>query len=582
MKRIECSVDGMTCNSCEVLIERKLQKLEGVRMVVVSLKDKLATIECDEELEFSKLQDALTGKGYTLHELDEEPNLVRKGNKLFSAPRGKLEEIGAVLLVLLAVYVLVTQLNLLPERIGVQDGMSLGFVFVIGLVAATSTCLAVAGGLLLAVAQKYNEKYPNITGWQKFKPHVSFNIGRIISYTLLGGAIGALGSMIAITPMMTGIITILASLLMIIMGLQLLGIFPWLSSVQLKMPKFIAHRIYGSSEKKNSAGMVSSFLFGGATFFLPCGFTQALQLYVLGSGNFMTGALTMLAFSLGTLPSLAGIGAFTSFVKKGDWQKRFMTFSAVLVIILGLWNVPNGLALTGSTFSFGSGDSSEAELGVLNVEIVDGVQIAEMDVIRYDYYPSEFTVLSGMPVEWRIDGSEAAGCGRVITAPELGITEYLSSDEITVIEFTPGQIGKIEFSCTMGMMTPGAGFTVIESPDSGSDNSAEEEFEHEPIDENAVAIAEPVGDYQEMFMEVSYAKGYYPDVHYVEAGVPVKWTIDTINKPGGCMGTLVIPDLGVVHNLEVGETVFEFWALEAGEYFYTCSMGSVLGKIIAQ
>ena len=70
MKRIECQVDGMTCNSCEVLIERKLMKVEGIRMVAVSNKDKRATIECDENVEFSTIQNALNEKGYTLHELD--------------------------------------------------------------------------------------------------------------------------------------------------------------------------------------------------------------------------------------------------------------------------------------------------------------------------------------------------------------------------------------------------------------------------------------------------------------------------------------------------------------------------------
>ena len=162
-----------------------------------------------------------------------------------------------------------------------------------------STCLAVSGGLLLAIAAKYNEKNPLVSGWQKFKPHIFFNVGRIVSYTLLGGAIGALGSIFTISSAAAGIITILASIIMIFMGLQLLGIFPWLNGIQIKMPKFLAHKIYDASSQK--AGKTSSFLFGAATFFLPCGFTQALQLYVLGTGDFVTGALTMLAFSIGTL-----------------------------------------------------------------------------------------------------------------------------------------------------------------------------------------------------------------------------------------------------------------------------------------
>ena len=248
---------------------------------------------------------------------------------------------------------------------------------------------------------------------------------------------------------------------MVIMGLQLLNVFPWLNKFQLKMPKFIAHRLYDSSKKsQGSTSNTSSFLFGGATFFLPCGFTQALQLYVLGKGDFVTGALTMLAFSLGTLPSLAGIGAFSS-LTKGNIQRHFMTFSAILVIVLGIFNFPNGFALTGA--SIFEGDNVKAiDSGIdpTTVKIVGGKQIVEMKVVGFDYLPAQFNLLQGVPVEWRIDGKGAQGCAQIISVPSLGITERLSKDQPKVITFTPQKTGKIKFSCSMGMAGPGM-FTVI-------------------------------------------------------------------------------------------------------------------------
>ena len=99
------------------------------------------------------------------------------------------------------------------------------------------------------------------------------------------------------------------------------------------------------------------------------------------------------------------------------------------------------------------------------MKIVDGVQIAEMTVEGYDYYPHQFTIYSDMPVEWHINGESAAGCGQVITAPNIRITEFLPRDDVKVIEFTADSVGEIPFSCTMGMMTPGAKFIVIENPD---------------------------------------------------------------------------------------------------------------------
>ncbi|MEK6940171.1 MAG: sulfite exporter TauE/SafE family protein, partial [Nanoarchaeota archaeon] len=401
------------------------------------------------------LQGAVKEKGYILSVQENATNTSTK-NLFILKDKEKFSEIGAVLVVLFAAYFLLTQFDLLPKNFGVTDNMSYGFIFVIGLVAATSTCLAVAGGLLLAVSSKSHEKNPELQGWQKFKPHLHFNVGRIASYTLLGGAIGALGSVFTLSSAVTGIITIVASVLMIIMGLQLLGIFPWLNKVQIKMPKFIAHKVYDASNQKVSNS--SSFLFGAATFFLPCGFTQALQLYVLGKGSFVVGALTMLAFSLGTLPSLVSVGAFSSFAK-GNIKKYFMTFSAVLVIVLGIFNLTPGFNLVGAAVAVPSVDNS---VGANNDEIaiVGDKQVIDLKVDGLDYFPDKFTLKKGVPVEWNIDGKNAQGCAQIISVPKLGIIERLPRDSIKTIAFTPEQTGKITFTCGMGMAGPGT-FEIV-------------------------------------------------------------------------------------------------------------------------
>jgi uncharacterized protein len=454
MKKIQLKVKGMTCSSCEVILERSLSKVDGVQQVHVSQAKGEADIECYDGVKLEDLQSVVKDKGYTLHHKDPienppETRWVLRNKKRFG-------EIGAVFLLIAGLYVLLSQFDVIPKNLGVTDNMSYGFVFVIGLVAAMSTCLAVAGGLLLAVAEKFNQNNKHLTGWQRFQPHIYFNTGRIISYTLLGGAIGLLGSALTISPKVTGILMIGASALMIIMGFQLLQIFPWLNKLQIKMPKFIAHWLFETSqEEEHSDSKTSSFLFGGATFFLPCGFTQALQLYVLGKGSFLIGAGTMLAFSLGTLPSLAGIGAVSSFAK-GNVKRHFTTFAAVLVIILGVLNVPNGLALAGTGFTPSAiGDTELIAPGVDVPSANQGPQIIQLEVRGLDYYPSTFTVKKGLPVEWHINGKNAQGCAQIFSVPALNIMERLPRDIIKKITFTPEFAGSISFSCSMGMAGPG-------------------------------------------------------------------------------------------------------------------------------
>lgn len=450
MKKI-LNVKGMTCSSCEVLIERSLKKVPGVEKVTVSRAKEQAEVECLDNVQLQQLQDAVTEKGYVLSLQENSANNSKISFMLKDKER--YSEIGAVLVVLFGAYFLLTQFDVLPNNFGVTDNMSYGLIFVIGLVAATSTCLAISGGLLLAVSSKFNEKNPHLLGWQKFKPHLYFNVGRIASYTLLGGAIGALGSVLTLSSGVMGIITIIASLLMIVVGLQLLGVFPWLNNIEVKMPKFIAHKVYDAGNQNVSK--TSSFIFGAATFFLPCGFTQALQLYVLGKGSFAVGALTMLAFSLGTLPGLASVGAFSSFAK-GNLKKYFMTFSAVLVIVLGIFNISSGFNLTGAAVALPDEINDVSD----DLTIVDGKQIINLKVDGLDYYPNKFVLKKGVPVVWNIDGKEATGCARIINVPKLGIMEQLTKDEIKVIEFTPQQTGKITFTCGMGMAGPGT-FEVV-------------------------------------------------------------------------------------------------------------------------
>ena len=448
MKKLNLKVQGMTCSSCEVLLERNLRKVSGVEKVKVNRAKEQAEVECADHVQVEELQNAIKDKKYTLTEDSAQNN----SSSFILKNKERYSEIGAVLVVIIGAYILLKQFDLLPKGLGITDNMSYGFIFLIGLVAATSTCLAVAGGLLLAVATKFNEKNPHLSGWQKFKPHLYFNMGRIASYTLLGGAIGALGSVLTLSSTVTGILTIIASLLMILIGLQLLGIFPWLNKIQIKMPKFIAHKVYDASNEKTSK--TSALLFGAATFFLPCGFTQALQLYVLGKGSFMIGALTMLAFSLGTLPSLASVSAFSSFAK-GNFQKYFMTFSAVLIIVLGVFNLTPGLNLVGASVALPA-----AHDNTLSVPAAGEKQIISMEVRDLDYLPDKFTIKKGVPVEWRIDGRNAQGCAGVISVPKLGILERLPKNEIKTIEFTPQKEGKITFTCSMGMAGPGT-FEVV-------------------------------------------------------------------------------------------------------------------------
>ena len=88
-----------------------------------------------------------------------------------NSPRDYVE-IGAAFIVLVGILLVLNQLDFLPQRFAVSDDMSYALVLVIGLVASISTCIAVTGGLLVAVAAKYNEASAGRPGLQRLKPHI--------------------------------------------------------------------------------------------------------------------------------------------------------------------------------------------------------------------------------------------------------------------------------------------------------------------------------------------------------------------------------------------------------------------------
>jgi sulfite exporter TauE/SafE/copper chaperone CopZ len=448
---LQADISGMHCANCAVAVERRLMALPQVESVRVDYPSGQAVITHKGELDISTLQSALGSEGYGLSKAED-----RKGFRHRHTSRDYLE-IGAAFVVLTAVALALQNFHLLPRGLSVSDQMSYGLVFIIGLVASVSSCLAVTGGLLVALAAKYNETNPYLTDRQRLTPHLYFNAGRMISYTLLGGAIGALGSALTLSPAASGALTLLASLIMVLLGLNMLGLFPSIAAFLPRLPKSLSHKLHDAAALETKG---TAFGLGAATFFLPCGFTQVLQLYVLSQASFATGALTMLAFALGTLPALLSLSAISS-LARGGFQKHFLRFAGAAVILLGLMNIRYGLVLTGNDMNVATADTTKAA-----DVVIGGVQTAEpqrisMKVVGLDYQPHQFTVKQGVPVQWWIDASQADGCGRVLVSPRLRIQKILSANSTTLISFTPDQPGDYAFNCGMGMMTPDSKITVV-------------------------------------------------------------------------------------------------------------------------
>ncbi len=213
--------------------------------------------------------------------------------------------------------------------------MTYGTAFLIGIVASVSTCMAVVGGLLLSLSATYAQQGDRI------RPQAYFHVGRLISFFVLGGVIGVVGSVFQIGLTGTFILGILIGAVMLVLGVHLLDVWSFTKKVQLKMPKFVSSRALLLSKLNHS---ITPAVVGAATFFLPCGFTQAMQIYTLSTGSFIRGALVMTAFALGTLPvlSVLSFSSLALFKQKTNSSIFFKT-AGLVVIFFALFNIYSSL-----------------------------------------------------------------------------------------------------------------------------------------------------------------------------------------------------------------------------------------------
>ncbi len=330
-KTLTFHVGGMHCNACILLTESELEDVPYISSAKSSLKNNEVTItgsfgDKSEEIIVKELTNVLSKHGYALY---TESQAKEKNWSEF-----KLAVPVALLFALIFIGL---------QKVGIVNlvtasKVTYGTAFVLGVVASLSTCMAVVGGLLLSMSATFAKEGDRI------KPQVLFHAGRLVSFFVLGGVIGALGSVFQLTGTATFVLGVFIAIVMLILGINLLDVFHSTQKVQLGMPKFISRYALDVSKLNHS---LTPLLVGVVTFFLPCGFTQSMQIYTLSTGSFMKGGLTMLAFALGTLPVLALI-SFSSFsVRKSTKSGIFFKSAGLIVIMFALFNLINSLVAAG-------------------------------------------------------------------------------------------------------------------------------------------------------------------------------------------------------------------------------------------
>lgn len=197
----------------------------------------------------------------------------------------------------------------------------------------------------LAVAFSLSHQQETLNWRQQLTFHTLLNFGRLLSYTLVGAGIGALGSVLLKSGQIAGIGSDLRQWIAIITGMMLI----WFGLGQIKpdfLPRIpVLHPLLkGGLHNRLSAGMVKLSLkskwwtpaaLGMTWGLMPCGFLYAAQIKAAETGNLWMGAATMLAFGIGTLPTMLGVGVSTSLVSK-DRRSQLFRLGGWVTLTIGV------------------------------------------------------------------------------------------------------------------------------------------------------------------------------------------------------------------------------------------------------
>jgi sulfite exporter TauE/SafE/copper chaperone CopZ len=324
-------VNGMHCHSCVLLTESELKGVKGIVQAKTSLQEKQVEVTGEFENKtreqiMNELNEVLKPHGYSLS-LEKAGASMNWSEFFYALPLSVL---------FMAVFILLQKIGIVNL---IQTGdVTYGTAFIVGLVASVSTCMAVVGGIVLSLSANYAKEGDTV------RPQTMFHVSRLVSFFFLGGLIGILGSIFQLGATGALILGLIVALVLLILGINLLDMFPWMKKLQLTVPTSLGSRVH---ELKKTRHLLTPIVVGAATFFLPCGFTQSMQIYTLTTSNFLKGGLTMLAFALGTLPVLALLSFSSLGVQKRAQSGIFFKTAGLIVIFFAIFNLINTLVGAG-------------------------------------------------------------------------------------------------------------------------------------------------------------------------------------------------------------------------------------------
>ena len=414
MNKKYVKIEGIHCDHCIDTITNEFKKNKKIKSITI--KNNIAHLTYNGNLTNKEIIKTINGIDYFTKEEYISSNLKDIDDRI------KIKEFIIIFISIFLIYFIVKNIfniNIFYMIPNIDEKVEYPMLVVIGLLTSIH-CISMCGAFnLLAI---YDSK-------RNIKRPLLYNIGRVLSYTIIGFLVGLFGSLFKVNDSLNGIVLIVSSILIFLMSLNMLGF------VDFKLFRYKLNNKYRNP-----------FIIGLLNGLMPCGPLQAMEIYALSTGNMFTGALSMFLFGIGTVPLMFSIG-FIYNIFKGKFKIIINKISAVLILILSIFMFNRGLL----SFNIDLFNAIPNYDGYIASRLEGDYQVVEID-LSIDHF-EDIVVKKGIPVKFiiNVEEKDLTTCNNWIMMRNYDVLQKLEVGQ-NVIEFTPMKEGDFFYTCRMNML----------------------------------------------------------------------------------------------------------------------------------
>ena len=217
-----------------------------------------------------------------------------------------------------------------------MNGLELTAIISFAFLGSIGHCIGMCGGFIMTYTMA--KVKPSDSKFIQSIYHLSYNLGRVTTYTVLGALFGYFGSLWEINPLIRSIMFTIAGILMVVMGLSFAGKLKFLNSIEVPISNYSwFKKIF--TYQMNSGNKSSFFVLGVLNGLFPCGLVYTMLVTATTTSSALYGALVMAVFGIFTIPTLFTFAHIVSLFSGQKFRGLMIQLAALTVILFGIWTV---------------------------------------------------------------------------------------------------------------------------------------------------------------------------------------------------------------------------------------------------